>query len=114
MPGRRRGRAAGSQQALRITPFLIAFIIQHLVQVLEETSVQTMNIFLFILNLILSMMKSIAKKFQDLGTRAIFGKEPKVLKTNFYDLVDKNMDRKVVPMSNFKGDVLLVTNVASN
>ena len=75
---------------------------------------QTMNIFLFILNLILSMMKSIAKKFQDLGTRAVFGKEPKVLKTNFYDLVDKNMDRKVVPMSNFKGDVLLVTNVASN
>jgi len=30
-----------------------------------------------------------------------------------YDLVDKDMDGEEVPMSTFKGDVLLIVNVAS-
>ena len=59
------------------------------------------------------MLKSFVKKVQDAGTRAMFGKDPKVLKQHFYELVDKDMSFKEVPMSNFKGSVLLVTNVAS-
>jgi len=58
-------------------------------------------------------MKLFTKKLQDAGTRLLFGKEPKVLKQNFYELVDKDMAWKVVSMSDFKGSVILVTNVAS-
>jgi glutathione peroxidase len=72
-----------------------------------------LRIILFLPNLFFAMMKSFTKSLQDLGTKVVFGKEPKVTKTNFYDLVDKDMAGKVVPMSNFKGSVLLVTNVAS-
>ena len=67
----------------------------------------------FILGFIGNMLKSFVKKVQDAGTRAMFGKDPKVLKQHFYELVDKDMSFKEVPMSNFKGSVLLVTNVAS-
>lgn len=67
----------------------------------------------FILNLLWNTMKLFTKKLQDAGTRLLFGKEPKVLKQNFYELVDKDMAWKVVSMSDFKGSVILVTNVAS-
>jgi Glutathione peroxidase len=53
------------------------------------------------------------KRFQDGFTRAVFGKEKIVTKTSFYELVDRDMAGKQVPMSTFAGKVLLVTNVAS-
>ena len=42
-----------------------------------------------------------------------FGYEKVTDKESFYDLVDKNMNKEDVLMSSFKGDVLLVVNVAS-
>mmetsp|Transcript_9614 Transcript_9614/g.14451 ORF Transcript_9614/g.14451 Transcript_9614/m.14451 type:complete len:121 (+) Transcript_9614:163-525(+) len=44
----------------------------------------------------------------------IHGKENPNTKENFYDLVDKNMDGEEVSMSDFKGSVLLLVNVASH
>jgi len=55
----------------------------------------------------------IMKRLQDGLTKVIFGKEKKVLKASFMELIDKDMSGKEVPMSNFKGSVLIVTNVAS-
>lgn len=49
----------------------------------------------------------------DAGTKLIFGSEKVTSKMNFYELVDKKMDGTVVPMSTYKGNVLLVVNVAS-
>ena len=45
--------------------------------------------------------------------KVVYGRDPKVEKSNFYDLVDKNMQGGEVPMSDFEGSVILVTNVAS-
>ena len=50
---------------------------------------------------------------QDLMFRVRSGIEPACAKAHFYDLVDQDMDGKEVPMSQFKGDVLLLVNVAS-
>jgi len=66
-----------------------------------------------LLIILFEMLKSIGKTIQDGATKAIFGKEAAVTKTHFYELIDKDMKRVEVPMSNFKRHVLLVTNVAS-
>ena len=50
---------------------------------------------------------------QDFVTRRRFGVENPNTKANFYDLVDKNMSGEEVRMSDFKGSVLLLVNVAS-
>ena len=50
---------------------------------------------------------------QDLLSRAMYGKEKVTSALNFYDLVDKNMAGEEVSMSSFKGQVLLLVNVAS-
>jgi hypothetical protein len=42
-----------------------------------------------------------------------YGADNTVLKSSFRELVDRNMLEKEVPMSDYKGNVLLVTNVAS-
>ena len=72
-----------------------------------------MKILSLLLQLIVNIMVGFLKRVQDLYMRCAFGKDPKVLKKSFYELVDKDMNRNPVPMSNFKGSVLLVTNVAS-
>ena len=71
------------------------------------------NILLRILYCILDLILMIMKRLQDGLTKVIFGKEKKVLKASFMELIDKDMSGKEVPMSNFKGSVLIVTNVAS-
>ncbi len=60
------------------------------------------------------MLKSFAKSIQSRVSKALYGKEVVTLKQSFYELVDRDMNGKEVPMSAFKGDVLLVVNVASN
>jgi len=73
-----------------------------------------MNTIRRILYYTLSLILMIMKRLQDCLTRAIFGKERKVLKGSFLELIDRDMDGKEVAMSNFTGSVLVVTNVASN
>ena len=53
------------------------------------------------------------KKLQDAVTYMRFGTEPPVMKSLFYDLVDKDMSGEEVQMSQFKDSVLLLVNVAS-
>ena len=55
------------------------------------------------------MLKALTNLIKNLryGTEVVTSKE------SFYDLVDKNMKGEDVPMSTFKGEVLLVVNVAS-
>lgn len=72
-----------------------------------------MKIILKLFHCILNLMVTIMKRLQDGFTRAVFGKEKNVTKTSFYELVDRDMGGKEVPMSTFAGKVLLVTNVAS-
>ena len=50
---------------------------------------------------------------QDGLSRAMFGKEKVTSIQSFYDLVDKNMAGEEVGMTSFKGQVLLLVNVAS-
>jgi len=45
--------------------------------------------------------------------RLMFGKEARNLKAHFYELIDRDMLGKEVPMSKYKGDVVMVVNVAS-
>ena len=62
----------------------------------------------------MSFLRRSFVKAQDMATRAIFGKEnPVSTDIEFYALVDRNMEGVEVPMSNFKGNVLCVVNVAS-
>jgi hypothetical protein len=51
---------------------------------------------------------------QDAVNRAVFGKEIPTSVDAFYKIVDKDMKGEEVLMSNFKGSVLCVVNVASN
>lgn len=53
------------------------------------------------------------KKIQDTVTRCAYGAEGKCVKAFFYELVDKNMSGQEVPMSTYKGNVVLMVNVAS-
>jgi hypothetical protein len=50
-------------------------------------------------------------KAQDATTRLMYGAEKHVTATSFYDCVDRNMDGNEVPMSTFKGNVVIVVNV---
>ena len=52
-------------------------------------------------------------KAQDLATKIVFGEDAVTSKMNFYDLVDRDMDGVPVKMSDFKGQTLLLVNVAS-
>lgn len=67
-----------------------------------------------LLFLLLTMLKSMIKGLQDVGTKAVFGSETVTTKESFYQLIDKNMNFEEVPMSKYKDNVLLVVNVASN
>ena len=58
-------------------------------------------------------MSILLSKVHDGINRLMFGKEAKVLKQAFYECVDRDMMGKEVPMSTYKGDVCLATNVAS-
>lgn len=58
-------------------------------------------------------MSIILSKIHDGVNRMMFGKEARNLKTHFFELIDRDMFGKEVPMSNYKGDVLMVVNVAS-
>ena len=55
----------------------------------------------------------IAIMAQDGISRVMFGKEKVTSVQSFYDLVDKNMAGEEVSMTSFKGQVLLLVNVAS-
>lgn len=72
-----------------------------------------MNILLRFCYFILNLLLMIMKRLQDSVTRVIFGKDPKVTKATFAQLIDTDMSGKEVPMSNYLGSVVLVTNVAS-
>ena len=58
-------------------------------------------------------MSYILSKAMDGVNRVLFGAEARVLKTAFYECIDRDMFGKEVPMSNYKGDVVMVVNVAS-
>ena len=58
-------------------------------------------------------MSIIFSKAHDAVNRLMFGKEAKVLKNAFYELIDRDMMGREVPMSKYKGDVVMVVNVAS-
>jgi hypothetical protein len=58
-------------------------------------------------------MSYLISKAMDGVNRVVFGAEAKVLKTAFYECIDRNMLAKEVPMSDYKGDVVMVVNVAS-
>lgn len=64
--------------------------------------------------LLLNVLIFFFKKVQDVITLTMFGKEKVSTVTSFYNLTDTLIDGKTaVPMSTYKGDVVLVTNVAS-
>lgn len=52
-------------------------------------------------------------KLQDIGSRAIFGKEKITKISSFYEIIDKDMSGDEVSMSTFKGYPLCIVNVAS-
>jgi len=61
-------------------------------------------------------MSRLLGKAQDLVTKAVFGSEKVTMKETFYELVDKcyvKDELKEVSMSEFKGSVLCIVNVAS-
>ena len=58
-------------------------------------------------------MSILFSKAHDAVNRLMFGKEAQVLKSSFYELIDRDMMGKEVPMSNYKGNVVMVVNVAS-
>jgi hypothetical protein len=59
------------------------------------------------------MVSRVFGKAQDLVTKAVFGSEATTMKELFYECTDKNMAGEEVKMDSFKGNVLLVVNVAS-
>ena len=52
-------------------------------------------------------------RLQDSVIRTFAGVDGGTEKSSFYDCVDKNMEGEDVPMSKYKGNVLMVVNVAS-
>lgn len=55
------------------------------------------------------------KRFQDIGNLCLFGTEKITKIGSFYSIADKLIDGKTsVNMSQYKGNVVVVTNVASN
>jgi hypothetical protein len=59
------------------------------------------------------MLRRAFGKIQDAVNLAAFGKEIPTNVDEFFKLVDRDMSGDDVPMSNFKGSVLCVVNVAS-
>lgn len=58
-------------------------------------------------------MSIFLSKVQDGVHRLMYGAEARVLKSSFYECIDRDMFGKEVPMSKYKGDVVMVVNVAS-
>lgn len=58
-------------------------------------------------------MSIILSKLHDGVNRMMFGKEARNLKNHFFEVIDRDMFGKEVPMANYKGDVLMLVNVAS-
>jgi hypothetical protein len=52
-------------------------------------------------------------RLQDTVIQTFAGVDKGTSKMSFYDCVDKNMAGEAVAMSSFKGDVLMLVNVAS-
>ena len=75
--------------------------------------VQEVSVTLLLYNSFDLHTMSLFFKFYTGCLKVAYGRDPKVEKSNFYDLVDKNMQGGDVPMSDFEGSVILVTNVAS-
>jgi hypothetical protein len=61
-----------------------------------------------------NMLRRGLGKIQDAVNLAVFGKEMPTNVDAFFKIVDRDMKGDEVPMSNFKGSVLCVVNVASN
>ena len=59
------------------------------------------------------MLRRVFGKIQDAVNVAVFGQEIPTNVDAFFKLVDRDMKGDEVPMSNFKGSVLCVVNVAS-
>lgn len=64
-------------------------------------------------NAMTSYLKKGLAKAQDAVHRAAFGKEIPTTIDAFFKIVDKDMKGNEVPMSNYKGSVLAVVNVAT-
>lgn len=60
-----------------------------------------------------SFLKKGLAKAQDGVTKAVFGKETPTSIDAFYKIVDNNMKGEEVPISNYKGSILAIVNVAS-
>lgn len=60
-----------------------------------------------------SILKKGLAKAQDGVTKAIFGKETPTSIESFFQIVEKNMKGEDVHMSNYKGSILAIVNVAS-
>lgn len=60
-----------------------------------------------------SYLKRGLAKAQDAYHRAAFGKEVPVEIDAFFNITDRDMKDQEIPMSNYKGSVLAVVNVAS-
>lgn len=58
-------------------------------------------------------MSFLLSKAHDAVNWMMFGAEAKVFKTAFYELIDRDMFGREVPMCKYKGDVVMVVNVAS-
>ena len=61
----------------------------------------------------MDLLTRVIGSLQDLSTSTFHGNEKPSEETSFYDLTDKDMDGNQVNMSDFKGHVLCVVNVAS-
>jgi hypothetical protein len=60
-----------------------------------------------------NFLKNAFAKVQDKATHILYGVEKKTGKITFYSTVDKDMKGKERSMAEFKGNVLLIVNVAS-
>jgi hypothetical protein len=59
-------------------------------------------------------MSFLLKGVQDGVNRMLFGQDAKTTKTAFYELVDRLiLSKDETPMSTYKGEVVMVVNVAS-
>ena len=61
----------------------------------------------------MSFVSRMFGRAQDTVTRMAYGKESGSVPMSFYECTDRSMDGTPVPMSQYKGDVLLLVNVAS-
>ena len=87
-------------------PFIISGAFDSYATIL---SICLATIFLFMSG----AQKTIASRILAASTRAIFGAENVTTTSNFYELVDKDMNGQEVSMSTFRTHVLVLVNVAS-